>query len=145
MGQLDKIWVKRTKHGPMDGREAVDLVVGEGVVGNADTGGRRQVTVLDAARWAEACGRLGRDVDPSSRRANFLVSGVDLEGTTGRRLAIGSCVVLVNGETVPCEPLDASVPGIKAALQQDWAGGVYGQVVVGGAIAVGDPVAFETG
>ena len=29
MGHLDRIWVKRAKFGPMDGRDTVDLVVGQ--------------------------------------------------------------------------------------------------------------------
>ena len=55
----------------------------------------------------------------------------------------GDRVVLVNGETAPCRRIDGDTPGIMDALKPDWAGGVYGQVVVGGSIAVGDPVAFE--
>lgn len=143
VGHVDKIWVKRAKLGAMDGRDTVDLVVGQGIPGNADVGGKRQVTILDAARWAETCARLGREVDAAARRANLLVSGVELRGSKGRRLVIGACVVLVNGETAPCRRIDGDTPGIMDALKPDWAGGVYGQVVVGGSIAVGDPVAFE--
>jgi MOSC domain-containing protein YiiM len=33
--------------------------------------------------------------------------------------------------------------GLKAALGPDWRGGVYGEVIEGGDIAVGDPVALE--
>jgi len=148
-GRLERIWIKRAKLGPMDPRPAARLVEGAGIAGNADQGGRRQVTVIEAERWADALaelagdGRGADDVDPSERRANLMVSGVALAETRGRVLRIGGCRLLVQGETRPCERMERARAGLKAALGPGWRGGVYGVVVEGGEIAVGDPVALE--
>lgn len=148
-GRLERIWIKRAKLGPMDPRPTARLVAGEGIAGNADRGGRRQVTVIQAERWADALAELagdGRgpdDVDPSERRANLMVSGVALAEARGRVLRIGGCRLLIRGETRPCERMERARAGLKAALGPDWRGGVYGEVIEGGDIAAGDPVALE--
>ena len=52
-GRLESIWVKRARRGPMDEAVRVELQAGLGIVGNADQGGWRQVTLLDTATWDE--------------------------------------------------------------------------------------------
>ena len=49
-GHLRAIWIKRMKRGPMDPRETATLVPGRGLVGNANQGGRRQVTLI--SEWS---------------------------------------------------------------------------------------------
>lgn len=148
-GRLERIWVKRAKLGPMDPHPTARLVEGAGIAGNADQGGCRQVTVIAAERWADALAELAGDsrgpddVDPSERRANLMVSGIAFVETRGRVLRIGGCRLLIQGETRPCERMERARTGLKAALGPDWRGGVYGMVVEGGEIALGDPVALE--
>lgn len=149
-GRLERIWIKRAKLGPMDPHPAARLVEGRGLEGNADQGGKRQVTVIEAEAWADALAELAADgggaiveLDPSTRRANLLVSGVRLAGTRGQVLAIGGTRLLIRGETRPCERMERAMPGLKAALEPEWRGGVYGEVIAGGEIAAGDPVRLE--
>ncbi len=145
-GRLERIWIKRAKLGPMDPRPAARLIEGRGLEGNADQGGKRQVTVIAAEAWADALAELAGavpDLDPSARRANLLVSGLDLAGSRGRVLAIGGCRLLIRGETRPCERMERALPGLKAALGPDWRAGVYGEVIAGGEIAAGDLASFE--
>ena len=143
MGELAGIWLKRARNGPMDARREASAVPGRGLVGNADQGGRRQVTLIDAAAWSGVETELGGPVDPKARRANLMVRGVDLAGSRGRVLRVGECRILVHGETRPCRQMDETVPGLVTALGREWRGGVYGEVLSGGDIAVGDPVAWE--
>jgi MOSC domain-containing protein YiiM len=141
VGRLERIWVKQNMGGrPMQPVDRAELKADHGIVGNADVGGRRQVTVISAERWAQAEGHLGVELDPSLRRANLLVSGTDLVDSRDRVLTIGSCRVRIGGETRPCWYMDEQHQGLQDALDADWGGGAYGVVVDGGTIAIGDPV-----
>lgn len=140
MGRLQAIWRKRAHRGPMDALASARLAAGEGLAGSADSGGRRQVTVISGDAWERATEALGRPVDPAARRANLLVAGVELRESRGRTLLVGGCRILVGGETKPCHRMDEAAEGLRAALRPEWRGGVYGQVVVGGPVRVGDPV-----
>ena len=53
-GQLESIWVKRMKRGPMDALDRVRCVAGRGLAGNANQGGRRQVTIFSKETWERA-------------------------------------------------------------------------------------------
>src|SRR5690242_8032960 len=100
--RLQTIWIKRMKRGPMDSTKAALLETGRGLAGNANRGGRRQVTLIAFERWEAVQRTLGVQLDPAVRRANLLVSGIDLERSRGRVLRIGHTRLLINGETRPC-------------------------------------------
>jgi MOSC domain-containing protein YiiM len=138
--RLEAIWIKRARLGPMDPAPKAALVAGRGIVGNANQGGRRQVTIIAREVFDELRRSVGPGVQPVMRRANLMVSGLALPETKGRVLQIGQVRIRVNGETRPCERMDEAFPGLQDALGVDGRGGVYGEVVDGGEIAVGDPV-----
>jgi MOSC domain-containing protein YiiM len=127
----------------MDRRQAATLLAGVGIEGNADRGGRRQVTLIARERWEELMAELGADLDPAARRANLLVSGIDLAGSRDRVLRVGPCRLRIGGETRPCERMDEALPGLKEAMGRAWGGGAYAEVVAGGAIAEGMEVGWE--
>jgi len=124
----------------MDAVESAVLVKGQGIQGNADQGGRRQVTLLSAEQWAKA---LGEDVPAHIRRANLLVSGVDLRETRDWIVKVGGVEMLVSGETKPCKLMDDIRPGLQEALRPDWGGGAYAQVLTDGEIRVGDEITLQ--
>ncbi|MBX3174856.1 MAG: MOSC domain-containing protein [Gemmatimonadaceae bacterium] len=139
-GTLIAIWKKRSHRGPMDAVESATLVTDAGLEGSVDRSRRRQVTLVDAERWARAVALLPEPVDPIARRANLLVSGVVLAETRGRLLRIGSTLLQIGGETTPCERMEEAAAGLQEALRDDWGGGAFAQVIEGGDIAVGDSV-----
>jgi MOSC domain-containing protein YiiM len=126
----------------MDPVPEAELRAGRGIAGNADFGGRRQVTILDAGEWERRLSVLGSGLDPSSRRANLLVRGVDLAESRGRILGVGESQIRIDGETKPCALMDEMLPGLRQALYERWGGGAWGAVVTGGRIALGDPVGW---
>ncbi len=128
----------------MDAVDEALLVAGLGLAGNADRGGKRQVTILDAAAWGAAMAELRADLPAAARRANLLLRGVALLQSAGRILELGPARIRVLGETRPCEVMEAALPGLEAALRPDWRGGAYGEVVEGGPIRVGDRVRWAT-
>ena len=142
-GRLERLWIKRFHRGPMDAVERATLRAGRGLEGNADQGGKRQVTIIARRRWDGVNEALADDVDPTLRRANLLVDGIDLDNTRGRTLRIGSCRFLIHGETRPCAHMDAAQPGLRGALDPAWAGGAFAEVLDDGEINVGDPVSWH--
>lgn len=127
----------------MDPVSSAELVANRGLVGNANQNGRRQVTLIEREVWDRLQAELGREFDPAIRRANLMVSGVSLMATRDRLLRIGTCLIDIRGETRPCRLMDESIPGLREAMKPDWGGGVFGVILEGGRITVGDEVRVE--
>ena len=139
-GRLEAIWIKRAKRGKMDPADHATLVAGRGIEGNANQGGRRQVTIIESEVWERLMTKLGTSLDPSARRANLMISGTPLQNARGRILRIGNCRVQITGETKPCERMEEALPGLRAAMYPDWGGGAFAIVLDSGTIQTGDPV-----
>ena len=89
-GRLERIWLKRAVRGPMDPVDSATLVEGKGVEDSANFGSHRQVTLIALERWLGVMAELEAEVDPSARRADLMVSGMDLERSRGRLLTVGT-------------------------------------------------------
>lgn len=139
-GKLEAIWIKRFKGGPMDAQERARLKANSGLVGNANQGGKRQVTIIEKERWDTIMAVMGADLNPSARRANLMISGLRLADSRGQTLQIGGCRIRIYGETKPCEQMDKAWPGLQEAMRDNWAGGAFGKILDNGHITVGDPV-----
>jgi MOSC domain-containing protein YiiM len=137
------IYLKRAHRGPMDPVAEATLVAGRGLDGNVDRSRRRQVSLLELENWERSTADVGSAADPSRRRANIVVAGISLAHTRGRILRIGHARLAVGGELTPCERMDEVHQGLKAALRPDWRAGIFAQVLDGGVVRVGDPVAWE--
>jgi MOSC domain-containing protein YiiM len=139
-GRLDAIYIKRMKLGPMDPVGEAELIAGKGIVGNANQGGHRQVTIIEKEVWNKMMDHLDSDLPPTTRRANLLVEGIQLAETRGKTLRIGNCRIRIHGETIPCERMDEALPGLKDEMEPEWRGGAFGEVLDDGHVTVGDPV-----
>lgn len=103
--------------------------------------GKRQVTVMSRESWARACAELGADLPWITRRANLLVSGIEFDpAAVGSTLQLGDLVLQITCETDPCERMEQALPGLRAALDPDWRGGVCCRVLAGGEIVIGQRV-----
>jgi MOSC domain-containing protein YiiM len=140
MGTLERIWLKRAHRGLMDPVLTGTLDADKGLRGSANYGGRRHVTIVSRERWAEMMDVLDADVDPSARRANLLVSGVEFVETRDRLLRVGGCLLRIGRETRPCERMEEAHRGLQAVMRERWGGGAWAVVVEGGEISVGDTV-----
>jgi MOSC domain-containing protein YiiM len=142
-GRVEWLWVKRAHRGAMDEQASIELVPGRGVAGSADRGGRRQVTLLEREVWEALMKEIGSDAGPATRRANVLVSGIDLRKTRGRVLRIGQARLRIAGEVKPCERMEEAVTGLRALMFPEWRGGAFAEVLDGGTVTTGDAVAWE--
>src|SRR5687768_12332595 len=123
----------------MDAVDEAQFIARRGIAGNADVGGPRQVTIISRERWRELTEALG-NVDPVLRRANVMVSRIELEESRGRLLQVGAATVRVNGETRPCRALEFALDGLQKALDPHWGGGIYAEVIDGAVVRLDDVV-----
>lgn len=129
----------------MDPADRARVISGKGIVGNANQGGKRQVTILSDQHWKSVTSPLGETPDASIRRCNLLVSDINFENSRGKILTIGTVRVRIFGETRPCEQMEEAVPGLRAAMSVPWGGGAFGEILDDGEIAVGDTVSLTDG
>ena len=143
-GKLEAIWIKRMKLGPMDPKSSATLIAGKGLQGNANIGGKRQVTIIEKEIWENHNQKLNTNLPPSGRRANLMISGLSLLNSRGKILKIGECLLKINGETKPCERMDELHKGLKDVMYENWGGGAYAEVLKEGEIKEGDTVSWES-
>src|SRR5688572_13144787 len=139
-GRVEALWLKPVRRQPMKPVERVTLVANRGIAGNANQNGRRQVTIISQENWRATEERLGFAIDPTVRRANIMVSGIELTNSRGKQLRIGGCLIDIWGETRPCSLMDDAQPDLQEALRPEWSGGVFGVILEGGELSIGDPV-----
>ncbi len=137
-GRVENIWIKRAKRGVMDAVQHATLRENKGLVGNANQGGRRQITILERERWESHLRELSASLDPARRRANLLVSGCALRDSRNKILKIGNVRVRIAGETKPCNLMEEALPGLERVMRPDWGGGAFAIVLDNGDIHVGD-------
>lgn len=142
-GQLAAIWVKRVHRGPMDAVDEATLVAGQGIVGNADQGRRRQVTIIEEEVWKDLMILTGGQLDPSARRANLMLRGIPLVNSRGRILQLGDCRIRILGETKPCEQMEEAHAGLRVAMYPEWKGGAFGEILNGGVVRRGDAARLQ--
>jgi MOSC domain-containing protein YiiM len=129
---------------PMTEIDSVEITCEQGVVPDfRGKPGKRQVTLLSAQSWQDACTELGADLPWTFRRANILVDGLRFSAAdVGRIIRIGEVELRVMIETDPCPRMDAQHPGLTAALLPDWRAGVCCKVLKPGTVRLADPVRY---
>lgn len=143
MGRLIGIARAKEKLAPLEEIQAAPVTIAAGIEGDAR--GRntdRQVTILFREGWEAACAEVGTKLPWVSRRANLYVEGMACP-REGQRLQIGEVVLEVTKETKPCQLMEKTHAGLKAALTPDWRGGVCCNVINGGTLRVGNGVTIR--
>lgn len=102
--------------------------------------GKRQVTVLSSEAWRASCDEMKVEMPWTTRRANLLISGIDLKNSSGKKLQIGDCQLEITGELEPCSRMDAQFEGLTKTLEKNWRGGVCCRILSEGSVSLGDEV-----
>jgi len=140
-GELLGIARRSKPRKPMETANEVLVTIEAGVEGDCHGSvPDRQVTVISADSWRDACQDLGMEVPWTKRRANLVLGGIDLCDTEGALILIGEVLLEIAGENPPCRVMDIQQDGLRKALKPDWRAGVSCRVLAGGKIKVGDAV-----
>ncbi len=142
-GRVEALWTKRAHRGVMDPHAEVLFVAGRGIEGNTCRSSTRQVTIIAREQWDAMMRELNGALDPAARRANIMVSGIDLAKSRGKVLRLGDVRVRIRGETRPCERMDEALPGLREAMDPEWRGGAFGEVLDDGTVSVGDVAGWD--
>lgn len=141
MGTLVAIARREKSRAPMQQLQSVCIAPDTGLEGDSRGIVRgRNVSVLSLEAWRAACADLGMELPWTTRRANLLVSGLDLQKTAGKQLEIGNVILEIREECDPCNRMEESRAGLRAALMPFWRGGILCTVARGGEVNLGDPV-----
>jgi MOSC domain-containing protein YiiM len=100
----------------------------------------RQVTVMTEENWNLACQELGTKLHWTTRKANIIISGLDLENSTGGILKVGNFFLEITGKLPVGNNMDKQYMGLKDALKPGWRSGVTAKVVQGGIVFEDDEV-----
>ncbi|MCG9755275.1 MOSC domain-containing protein [Shewanella insulae] len=142
MASLQGISYKVVKGGSMLETSAALVTTSTGVAQDVfGKPGKRQVTLLSAQQWQDACEALDTELPWTTRRANLLIDGISFsEQDLGKMIQIGALQLEITGETDPCKKMEMAYAGLEAALQPDWRGGVTCRVLNDAEISIGDSV-----
>jgi MOSC domain-containing protein YiiM len=152
-GRLVAIYVASAAGAPMEARDHIDAIAGEGLRGDryaTGTGtysgsgrGPRDVTLIereaiDAVRTDDRV-----DVREDQTRRNLVTEGVALDHLVGRTFRVGSVRMRGVRLAEPCAYLEqlTGVVGVRAALVHR--GGLRAEVLDDGALRVGDEFDVE--
>jgi len=145
-GVLKGLAIKETKGGVMISLSKGIIEILSGL--NDDTRGKpgkRQITVVAEESWNASCKELGQELPWTLRRANLLISGIELQNTAGKLIHINNVILQITGETTPCHVMDKGYNGLQKVLIPSWRGGVTCKVLRGGKLSVGDAVSISSG
>ncbi len=153
--RIEGIYVSPASGAPMQEREAVRAVAGEGLegdrfratiaaglTGDDGPGDGRQVTLVARESLAEIETETELVIPPAKSRRNLITSGVRLNELVGKRFSVGG-VELEGAEVCqPCakmgEVLEADKATVVRALVHR--SGLRARILTSGTIQTGDPI-----
>lgn len=142
VGKVVGIATRPQKRASMELRDKIEVIENRGITEEFRHTDKRQITVMTREDWDAVCEDLAAEIPWTFRRANFLIEGLPIAGITDRTLAIGPVRIELKGVTHPCALMDSQHKGLTKAIANGDRGGVYGRVLIGGTVSIGDPVRF---
>jgi len=150
-GSLQAIFVRPARLVPAQSLNETLAIAGLGLQGDrgaasAASGGKRQVTLIQAEHLPVIAALLGRaSVDPQLLRRNLLISGINLIAARSLfkdqslQLRIGEVLLELTGPCDPCSRMEA-VLGTGGYNAMRGHGGMTARILHGGRLQVGDAV-----
>lgn len=148
-GAVLHLHVAATAGAAMQARDALDLVAGQGVVGDRYKDGLgfysdkpeegRQITLFEQEALDALKRDHGIDFSPGEHRRNVTTAGVPLTHLVGKRFRLGAVLVEATRLSVPCQRL-VDLTGKKVFKPLINRSGLNCRILSGGTIRPGDAV-----
>ena len=143
MSRVKGIYIAAEAGAPCEPVERVMALAGVGLEGDRYATGRGELSSKPGTgRHLTLVSREALDdvpLGPGESRRNIETEGVDLDALLGHRFRIGAAECIAVRDCPPCGYLQKQTrDGVVTALQGR--GGLRAEILVGGEIAVGDPI-----
>ena len=99
-----------------------------------------QVSIMTEESWSLACQELNTKLHWTMRKANIIISGINLENSTGSLLKIGNFFLEITGKLPVGDGMEKQYAGLKKALTPNWRSGVTAKVLKDGVVNENDEV-----
>ena len=131
--------------------EQIELVAQKGIAGNGRYFGRisartgeprkRQVSLIEQEQIEAHAAALGlADIPVGAVRSNIETRGINLTSLVGRQVQVGSAILFFYEVRTPCHKMAEICRGLRE-LMEHGRQGVLAQVIRGGVVKIGDPIA----
>lgn len=139
-GKVEWIGLSTAVRSEIKSVEMVKLIAGSGLEGDhhaKGSGGKRQVTLIQAEHLPVISALCHRNVTADLLRRNLLISGLNLIALKNSRFRIGDVILEGTGQCHPCSRMEEILGsgGFNAVRGH---GGITAKVLFGGTIRVGD-------
>lgn len=142
--RITKLYIRPTEGAVPVACDRLELHAGAGIENDHTYGGKRHVTLVFEEDWEAAAQVAGAPgLDPIGRRANVILSGAQGSRFVGSHIRLGAALLEIRGITHPCPVMDQAHPGMKEALAPEGRAGVWGVVLAGASITIGDPLGID--
>ncbi len=141
-GSVEWIGIRHARKAPLSSIEQVEVSRDHGLAGDhyTKTGGKRQVTLIQAEHLDAVASMLGIDeVKPETVRRNIVVSGINLLALKDKQFKLGEVTLAFTGLCHPCSRMETLL-GFGGYNSMRGHGGITARVVHGGVIRLGDVV-----
>ena len=139
-GRIEAIHVTAVSEGRPEPRDRVKVVAGRGIEGDRKFGANHDLTLIEAEAIEGLAEDTGIELAPGESRRQVTTRGVALNDLVGKRFRVGELECVGEELCEPCNHLQSlTPPGVLRGLVHR--GGLFAEVVSGGEIAVGDPIA----
>jgi len=139
MGKIVAIHTTETKGGPVVPRDAVTVIMHQGIPEDRNFGRvwRRNVTFVEEERLVAVCAALGVPYEPGCSRRNVTTRGIRLNDLVGKRFRVGTVELVGIERCQPCFTMEGSVgKGAQAALFDQ--AGIRAHALTTGSFGLGD-------
>jgi MOSC domain-containing protein YiiM len=135
-GRVEQINIAPERHGPCEPLDSIDAAEGAGLTGCR----YEDITLIQAEALEGLREDAGIALTAAESRRNVLTRGIDLNALVGKRFTVGEVECVGVELCEPCAILQRlTQPGVLRGLVHR--AGINADIVRGGRIAVGDPVA----